>query len=109
MCYLVLTVDCKFDSCDDGNDAQNHRERSQPTAIENQLMTDVRTHASARGDLLAFLKSSSSGFRPHPLEVFCPSPKHCWVDVAAVKGPDLWAFEYTIPRSVDVSVNAMLA
>jgi hypothetical protein len=55
-------------------------------------MTGVRTYASARGDLLAFLESS--GFKPHPLEVFCPSPKHCWVDVAAVKGPDLWAFEY---------------
>ena len=70
-------------------------------------MTGVRTYASARGDLLAFL--GSNGFKPHPLEVFCPSPKHCWVDVAAVKGPDLWAFEYTIFRRVDVSVNAMLA
>ena len=55
-------------------------------------MTRVRTYASARGDLLAFLEST--GFKPHPLEVYCPSPKHCWVDVAAAKGPDLWAFEY---------------
>jgi len=49
-------------------------------------------YASARDDLLKFLKSS--GFKPHPLEVFCPSSRHCWVDVAAAKGPDLWAFEY---------------
>jgi hypothetical protein len=55
-------------------------------------MTCAHPYASAREDLLNFLKSS--GFKPHPLEVFCPSPKHCWVDVAAAKGPDLWAFEY---------------
>ena len=49
-------------------------------------------YLSAREDLIRFLKSG--GFRPHPREVFCPSTKHCWVDVAALKGPDLWAFEY---------------
>ena len=51
-----------------------------------------RAYASAREDLLAFLESM--GFKPHPREVYCPSPKHCWVDVAALKGSDLWAFEY---------------
>jgi len=49
-------------------------------------------YASARKDLLKFLRTS--GFKPHPLEVFCPSSRHCWVDVAAAKGSDLWAFEY---------------
>lgn len=52
----------------------------------------AQLYASARVDLVAFLKSN--GFRPHPLEVFCPSTKHSWVDVAAVKGQDSWAFEY---------------
>ena len=55
-------------------------------------MTCASPYASARGDLLKFLRLS--GFNPHPLEVFCPSSRHCWVDVAAAKGPDLWAFEY---------------
>ena len=55
-------------------------------------MVDVHPYATARGRLLRFLESS--GFKPHPLEVFCPSSSHCWVDVAAVKGFDLWAFEY---------------
>jgi hypothetical protein len=31
---------------------------------------------------------------PHPDEVFCPGGEHCWVDVAALKGQDYWAFEY---------------
>ena len=55
-------------------------------------MTRTRPYPSAREDLLRFLESN--GFKPHPLEVFCPSSAHCWVDVAAAKGPDLWAFEY---------------
>jgi len=55
-------------------------------------MNCASPYASARGDLLKFLESC--GFKPHPLEVFCPSSRHCWVDVAAAKGPDLWAFEY---------------
>ena len=49
-------------------------------------------YAFAREDLLRFLRSN--GFKPHPREVFCPSSRHCWVDVAAAKGSDLWAFEY---------------
>jgi len=55
-------------------------------------MASAQLYPSARIDLIAFLKSN--GFRPHPLEVFCPSATHCWVDVAAVKGQDSWAFEY---------------
>ena len=55
-------------------------------------MCSAQPYASARVHLVGFLKSN--GFRPHPLEVFCPSTKHCWVDVAAVKDQDLWAFEY---------------
>ncbi len=55
-------------------------------------MTRAHLYPSARADLLRFLESS--GFKPHPLEVFCPSSTHCWVDVAAAKGSDLWAFEY---------------
>jgi hypothetical protein len=42
--------------------------------------------------LLAYLQTQ--GFKPHPNEVFCPSGDHCWVDVAALKGQDYWAFEY---------------
>jgi hypothetical protein len=26
--------------------------------------------------------------------VYCPALEHCWVDVAALKGYDYWAFEY---------------
>jgi hypothetical protein len=55
-------------------------------------VTRAHLYPSAREDLLRFLESSR--FKPHPLEVFCPSSTHCWVDVAAAKGPDLWAFEY---------------
>jgi hypothetical protein len=42
--------------------------------------------------LTSFLQSE--GFSVHPREVFCPASKHCWVDVAALKGQDYWAFEY---------------
>jgi hypothetical protein len=51
-----------------------------------------RRYAAARGQLLAYLHTQ--GYRAHPDEVFCPSGEHCWVDVAALKGPDYWAFEY---------------
>ncbi len=63
------------------------------TCIQN-VPNNCRAHlySSARENLLRFLESK--GFKPHPLEVFCPSPTHNWVDVAAVKGADLWAFEY---------------
>jgi len=30
----------------------------------------------------------------HPQEVYCPASEHHWVDVAAVRGEDFWAFEY---------------
>ena len=49
-------------------------------------------YQAARKQLISFLQSE--GFRVHPEEVYCPAVKHCWVDVAAVKGQDYWAFEY---------------
>jgi len=49
-------------------------------------------YQSARKQLVFFLRSE--GFQVHPDEVFCPAAKHCWVDVAALKGLDYWAFEY---------------
>jgi hypothetical protein len=49
-------------------------------------------YETARGHLIAYLHEQ--GYRVHPNEVFCPSGRHCWVDVAAVKGSDYWAFEY---------------
>ena len=50
------------------------------------------SYQSARKQLLSFLRSD--GFQVHPDEVYCPAPEHCWVDVAALKGHDYWAFEY---------------
>lgn len=50
-----------------------------------------RNYTVARQQLISFLQSQ--GFKPHPNEVFCPA-EHCWVDVAALKGQDYWAFEY---------------
>jgi hypothetical protein len=49
-------------------------------------------YTTARKQLISFLQSE--GFKVHPDEVFCPAAKHCWVDVAALKGQDYWAFEY---------------
>ena len=49
-------------------------------------------YRSARKQLVSFLRSE--GFQVHPDEVFCPAAEHCWVDVAAFKGWDYWAFEY---------------
>ena len=49
-------------------------------------------YKSARKQLVSFLRSE--GFQVHPEEVYCPAPDHCWVDVAALKGQDYWAFEY---------------
>ena len=46
----------------------------------------------ARKQLVSFLRTE--GFRVHPDEVYCPAGEHCWVDVAALKGQDYWAFEY---------------
>ena len=64
----------------------------------------ARNYREARQDLISFLLNR--GFRPHPREVFCPSASHCWVDVAALKGCDYWAFEYksrndSISRGLD--------
>jgi hypothetical protein len=56
------------------------------------MPNDNRNYAAARGELIAYLHTQ--GYRPHPDEVFCPSREHCWVDVAALKGEDYWAFEY---------------
>jgi hypothetical protein len=56
------------------------------------MANDNRNYAAARGTLIAYLQAQ--GYLPHPEEVFCPSGKHCWVDVAALKGQDYWAFEY---------------
>jgi hypothetical protein len=74
------------------DDACNHKECSQSVGVKGSNMIRTRPYPSARVNLVRFLESS--GFKPHPLEVFCPSSNHCWVDVAATKGPDLWAFEY---------------
>lgn len=55
----------------------------------------VRPHPnyqSARKQLVSFLRVR--GFQVHPYEVYCPTIEHCWVDVAALKGQDYWAFEY---------------
>ena len=49
-------------------------------------------YQAARKQLILFLRSE--GFKVHPEEVYCPASEHCWVDVAAVKGQDYWAFEY---------------
>jgi hypothetical protein len=51
-----------------------------------------RHYSTAREQLISFLRAQ--GYKPHPNEVFCPDPEHCWVDVAALKGQDYWAFEY---------------
>ena len=51
-----------------------------------------RGYPAARKQLIAFLHTQ--GYTVHPNEVFCPTPDHCWVDVAAIKGQDYWAFEY---------------
>jgi hypothetical protein len=50
------------------------------------------TYEAARKQLILFLRSE--GFMVHPEEVYCPTAEHCWVDVAALKGQDYWAFEY---------------
>ena len=50
-----------------------------------------RSYAAARRELINHLQTQ--GYRAHPDEVFCPG-EHCWVDVAALKGEDYWAFEY---------------
>lgn len=56
------------------------------------MSSQHRTYATARSQLISFLQAQ--GYRTHPLEVFCPSEEHCWVDVGALKGQDYWAFEY---------------
>lgn len=56
------------------------------------MSTCNRGYPAARKQLIAFLQTQ--GYTVHPSEVFCPTPDHCWVDVAAIKGQDYWAFEY---------------
>jgi hypothetical protein len=53
---------------------------------------NYRYYSPARQQLVLFLRTQ--GYKPHPNEVYCPDPDHCWVDVAALKGQDYWAFEY---------------
>jgi len=50
------------------------------------------SYRAARKQLSSFLQGQ--GYRVHPREVYCPAVQHCWVDVAAMKGQDFWAFEY---------------
>ena len=56
--------------------------------MENEHLS----YPAARIQLISFLQSQ--GYRVHPREVYCPAAEHHWVDVAAVKGEDFWAFEY---------------
>jgi hypothetical protein len=56
------------------------------------MSIDHPTYNAARGQLITYLRTQ--GYKVHPNEVFCPSGEHCWVDVAAIKGQDYWAFEY---------------
>ena len=56
------------------------------------MSNDHRNYVAARGQLIAYLQTQ--GYKTHPDEVFCPSGEHCWVDVAALRGRDYWAFEY---------------
>lgn len=53
---------------------------------------NYRYYSAARHRLISFLRTQ--GYKPHPNEVYAPDPEHCWVDVAALKGQDYWAFEY---------------
>jgi hypothetical protein len=56
------------------------------------MSNNHRYYNVAREQLISFLRTQ--GYTPHPYEVYCPDPEHCWVDVAALKGRDYWAFEY---------------
>jgi hypothetical protein len=56
------------------------------------MSNGLPSYAVARGQLVEYLRSQ--GYKTHPYEVFCPGGGHCWVDVAALKGQDYWAFEY---------------
>jgi len=56
------------------------------------MANDHRNYPAARRELISFLQTQ--GFKAHPDEVYCPAAEHCWVDVAAVRGQDYWAFEY---------------
>jgi len=49
-------------------------------------------YPTARRKLIMFLLDQ--GYKTNPNEVFCPTKRHCWVDVAALRGQDYWAFEY---------------
>lgn len=56
------------------------------------MPTNNGHYPAARKQLIAYLQTQ--GFTAHPNEVFCPAKEHHWVDVAAFKGQDYWAFEY---------------
>ncbi|HUK27437.1 MAG TPA: hypothetical protein VLV31_03355 [Candidatus Acidoferrales bacterium] len=55
-------------------------------------MDNHPSYPAARLQLISFLQSQ--GYTVHPKEVYCPAIEHHWVDVAALKGEDFWAFEY---------------
>jgi len=66
-----------------------------PYNLNHETLRGMRMHPTygqARKQLVSFLRSE--GFVVHPEEVYCPAVQHCWVDVAALKGLDYWAFEY---------------
>jgi len=92
MCTPISVWATKSTLDNDTYDTQKRSKSSQSTEVGGSSMTEAHPYPSARVDLLRFLELG--GFKPHPLEVYCPSLTHCWVDVAAAKGPDLWAFEY---------------
>jgi hypothetical protein len=56
------------------------------------MANDHRNYPAARKQLISFLQTE--GFKAQPSEVYRPASKHCWVDVAALRGQDYRAFEY---------------
>lgn len=60
------------------------------------MPNNYQHYSGARERLISFL--TSLGYEAHPDEVYCPTTEHCWVDVAARRGQDYWAFEYKSRR-----------
>jgi hypothetical protein len=72
------------------------------------MLTEHPDYPTARRQLISFLKGQ--GYRVHPTEVYCPDANHCWVDVAALRSGDYWAFEYksrgdSIRRGLDQCIS----
>jgi hypothetical protein len=80
----------------DQREDQEHRQKvEKPYELYGGAGDMVRSHPNyqaARVQLVSYLRVA--GFQVHPEEVYCPAVDHCWVDVAALKGQDYWAFEY---------------